>query len=132
MNLHAIVGPCVAAVNPAITGWYRASNGYTTAADGTQLPAYNSAIAVTIQIQALSYKDLMQMSGMNINGVANALYITGDWRGVDRPDQRGGDLVTLLDGTVYLVVHVLENWSRTVNWTKVAAVKQMYTWQDGP
>ena len=124
MNLHSIVGPCVAAVNPWIIGQYQQSNGYTTAADGTRAPAYLAAVSVQIQQQALTYKDLIQVDGLNLNGEKRAFYVSGNWEGVSRPDGRGGDLITLPDASVWLIAQVLENWYSTDGWAKVAVVKQ--------
>lgn len=125
MNLHNIVAPCVSAVNPWTSGLYQASAGYTTNLDGSRAPAYADAIGVEIQMQALSYRDLQQISGLNLNGEARAMYINGNFVGVDRAADRGGDLITLpVDGTVWLIVHVLENWNTTSGWTKFAVTKQ--------
>jgi hypothetical protein len=44
--------------------------------------------------------------------------------GVSRPDGKGGDLITLPDGTVWLTAMVLENWGFMDGWTKLAIVKQ--------
>ena len=124
MNLHNIAGACVAAVNPWINGQYQKSNGYTTAGDGTRTPSYLATVSVQIQMQALTYKDLVQIDGLNINGEARAMYVNGNFEGVARPDGRGGDLITLPDASIWLIVHVLENWYGTDGWTKFAVVKQ--------
>jgi hypothetical protein len=39
--------------------------------------------------------------------------------------QKGGDLITLPDGTLWLTVQVLEDFSVTSGWVKVAATLQM-------
>jgi len=75
-------------------------------------------------MQAMTYKDLIQTDGLNINGERHAMYISSDWRGVDRPSSRGGDVITLSDGSVWLVVQVLENWFGTDGWVKVCVTKQ--------
>lgn len=124
MNLHNIVGSCVAAVNPWITAQYKQSNGYTTSADGKRVPAYLAAVSVQIQMQAMTYKDLIQTDGLNINGERHAMYLNGDERGIDRSANRGGDIITLPDGSVWLVAQVLENWYGTDGWTKLCVTKQ--------
>ena len=124
MNLHAVAGPIVGAVNPSIIGLYQASTGSTTAPNGTRSPGYADAVRVEIQMQMLTFKDLQQVDGMNLNGEKRAMYISGRWEGVSRPEARGGDLVTLPDSSVWLVSQVLENWATTDCWTKVAVVKQ--------
>lgn len=125
MNLHALVAPIVAAVNPWITAQYRQPTGtYTTASDGTRSPAYLADVPLQVQRQALSSADLRQLDGMNLGGEKAALYVQGDIKSVVRGDQRGGDLFLMPDGTSWLVVQVLENWAITGGWTKVACVRQ--------
>ncbi len=124
MNLHQIVGPIVAAVNPWQSAQYKRSTGYATGADGKRTPAYATATDVQVQMQALQYKDLIQVNGLNLNGEKRAMYCMGQVSGVMRPDGTGGDLFVLPDNTVWLVVVMLENWNTTAGWTKVAVVKQ--------
>ena len=124
MNLHAIASPYIAAVNPWLTAQWLQSISYATNADGSRSPAFATAVSAQIQFQALSFEDLKQVDGLNLNGVKNALYVNGDIEGVNRPDARGGDIFILLDGSKWLVVQVLENWIRTAGWTKCAVVLQ--------
>ena len=124
MNLNALVAPIVAAINPWTCASFEQSLGSTTAPDGGRAPKYATAVAVSVQMQALGYKDLAQVAGLNQNGEKRAMYVDADWKGIDRPTARGGDLLTLPDGTVWLVVQVLENWHDTGGWCKVAVTKQ--------
>lgn len=123
MNLHNIASGYISAVNPWIAGTYKQSTGYTTLDDGSRVPTY-ATTSVQIQMQALTYRDLTQISGLNINGEARAMYCTGDFEGVNRSVNRGGDVIILPDSSVWLIVHVLENWSTTSGWTKFAVVRQ--------
>ena len=124
MNLHNIVGPCVAQVNPWVTAQYQQSTGYTTSDDGGQVPSYAVAVPAEVQMQALQYNDIIKLDGMNIQGVRRALYINGNWEGLVRTSHKGGDLVTLPDASVWLVVLELENWSMTSGWCKCAVTLQ--------
>ena len=124
MNLHNLVAGAVSAINPAITASIQRSTGYVTAADGTRTPSYAAAVSVQAQVQALEYNDMVQLSGLNIQGEKRAMYLNGNWEGVSRPDRRGGDLITLPDGSVWLVVQVLENWASQDGWVKVAVTRQ--------
>ena len=124
MNLHSIAAPHVAAVNPMVFADWQQSTGATPNPDYSRTPQYAPAVRVSVQSQALTYKDLLQLDGININGEARAFYVNGNIEGVSRPDARGGDLFTLSDGSSWLATHVLENWSFTSGWTKVAVVKQ--------
>ncbi len=121
MNLHGIAGPIIAAVNPMIQGTLTASTGYTTSADGSQVPSYAAPVTAPMQVQALTYKDLQQIDGLNIQGEARAIYLYGDWNGVLRPDSKGGDLISF-NGQQWLVKQTLETWP---DWCKVVAVRQL-------
>jgi hypothetical protein len=125
MNLSALAGPLVAIVNPWVTAQYLPSTGvYITTADGQRTPTPPTPSDMQVQMQALTFGDLQQISGLNIQGEKRALYCQGDIKGVARPDGKGGDLFTMPDSSRWLVVLVLENWFTTAGWTKVAVVKQ--------
>ena len=125
MNLHNIVGPCVAAVNPWVIGSYLASTGSTTGNDGTRTATFATPVAIAIQKQALQYRDLVQLEGLNLNGEKCAMYVSGNWEGVARPEGKGGDMINLPDGSIWLVVLLLENWFSTDGWAKVACTRQV-------
>jgi hypothetical protein len=120
VNLQQIATGVISAVNPTVAATVQMSTGYTTSADGTRTPTY-SAQAAQVQVQALSGKELALLSGLNIQGVLRKIYLNGDWEGLVRPAGKGGDLVTLPDGTVWLIVQVLEHWP---DWTSAAIALQ--------
>ena len=124
MNLHSIVVNSIAQINPLLNATLQVSTGYATNADGSRVPSYASPVNILIQAQALQYNDLMQIASLNIQGVRKAIYIQGDWEGVVRADNKGGDLITFPDGTIWLVAFVFENWFITSGWTKVCATLQ--------
>lgn len=124
MNLHAVVAPIIGAVNPNVPCSMQVSTGYTTNDDGTQIPTYNT-VTGTAQVQALTFKDLAQVEGVNQNGAARGIYFYGDIVGVLRTRTKGGDIITLSDGANignWLVVQPLETWA--VGWCKCACVLQ--------
>lgn len=130
LNLHSEVRGAITSVNPDIAATYRSSGGYTTDAAGNRTPTLVDT-AVTIQVQALSAKDLRQLDYLNIEGVQRSVYMFGNTQGVDRPDLKGGDLLvfkqtvgSLLSQT-WLVVGVLETWTPDLpGWCKLAIVLQ--------
>jgi hypothetical protein len=124
LNLHQIAAPYVSKVNPWVIGQWQQSTGSQQNASGKRAPNYAAPVSVQIQAQALSWKDLAQIQGLNLQGVRLAMYISGNIQGVSRPDVKGGDLITLPDGTGWLVAIVLENWSETAGWTKVGVTQQ--------
>jgi hypothetical protein len=122
MNLHGIAASAVGAVNPFVDASLQASDGYTTGNGGKRTPKYLRAVRIKAQVQALSYRDLAQVDGLNLNGTRRKLYLYGEVDGVVRSIAKGGDLVTLLsDQTTWLVVQVLEQWP---DWCSVAVTLQ--------
>ncbi len=199
MNLHAIVAPIVAAINPSLPVMVRVSTSSTTVnPDGTRSPAYETPGALTAsiagtvltvsaittgflspgqlladittvllpgtviiaqltgapggvgtytvnlsqtvafeamttslvlqgQVQALTFRDLTQISGLNLNGTRRGIYLSGNVDGVVRSEMKGGDLIIFLDGRVWLVAMQLEAWGASGTsdvWSKVAVTLQ--------
>lgn len=123
MNLHQRVSGIISRVNPMLTVTVRHATGITQNADFTRIPTYSTTTMLG-QVQALTSAELAQVDGLNIQGEKLAIYVNGNLEGVSRPDSAGGDLVTLPDGSVWLVTIMLENWNRMDGWTKAAIVRQ--------
>ena len=114
MNLHGLVAGVVGAVNPLVTVSIQISLGDTTNADGSTVPIYAPAIQVQAQIQALQYNDIVQADSLNVQGVRRKMYINGEVDGLVRAKNKGGDIVTLPDGSVWKVAMIAEAWP---DWT---------------
>lgn len=129
MNLHGVVGPIVAVVNPTVNVTVRISDGtYVTAPGGVRTPNYATVTGVPAQIQPLTADELRQLDGLNVQGTKRGIYLSGKFDGVNRIGQKGGDVVEYPSGdrypfgTTWLVVQVLEQWPE---WVKVAVTQQM-------
>ena len=120
MNLHGLAAG-IGAVNPSLTATIKTANGYTTAADGTTTPIYTTATG-PVQVQALTGKDLQHLNNLNIQGVSRKAYCYGNVNGVVRASSKGGDLLTLADGTVWKVANVFESWP---DWSAVGLAQQV-------
>jgi hypothetical protein len=124
VNLHGLASGAIGSVNPFVAATLQQSNGtYTTAPDGKRTPGYTST-NVQAQVQALTFRDLQQLDGLNLNGTRRAIYLYGRADGTVRPEAKGGDLVTLTDGPnagTWLVAYNLEQWP---DWCKVAVTLQ--------
>ncbi len=125
MNLHKIARSVISQVNPSVTASIQKSTGYTTQPDGTRTPTYGTASYVRVQSQAMTSGDLQQVSGLNITGERRTIYLSGNWEGVCRQDGDGGDIITMPDKSVWLVVQVAENWGGKEGWVKLLCVRQM-------
>ena len=121
MNLHGIVAGAIAAVNPFRTVSLQISIGSTTAADGTRVATFAPAVNVSAQIQPLAFGDIQQIDALNIQGVRRKVYIAGAIDGLVRVANKGGDLITFSDGTIWKVVLVTEAWP---DWTSASVTIQ--------
>lgn len=123
MNLHAVVSSAIQAVNPFAVASLKISEGtYTTTADYKRVPNYTQVDGVPVQVQPLTAKDLRYLDGLNLQGTERAVYLNGSLLGVQRLNQRGGDLLAF-DGQVWLTTAVIETW-RT-GWCKVGVTLQL-------
>jgi hypothetical protein len=125
MNLHQFVAGAVGMVNPFVPVSIRASAGSTTGDDGIQTPAYATPIdGVPAQIQPMASRDLRQVEGLNLQGTLKAIYVNGELDGIVRVTLKGGDLVDFPDGSVWLVVQVVEGFNMSAGWTKAVICLQ--------
>lgn len=104
---------------------YQSTGPGPTQPDGTRVPTYAQAFTATVQVQPISTADLRKLDSLNIQGVNQKVYMTGELSGLVRVKSLGGDLLVLKDGTTYLVRAVLEQWSVPgVGWVSAAVVLQ--------
>lgn len=125
-NLRALANSRTTTVNPNTVATLKRSSGAVSLPGGIRVPEYFDS-QVAVQVQALSFGDLQQIDGLNIQGVRRALYINGAVAGVIRAAQKGGDIIvfapgTLPEGDTWLIVHVLEPWSQ---WSKFVITLQI-------
>jgi hypothetical protein len=123
LNLHAIVGPIVSAINPTQIIQIAMGSGYATAADGTLTASYESA-SFPAQIQALTGRELRHVDALNIQGTMRALYLYGNVTGIIRFSQTNGSLVKFPDGSVWMCFVEFEPWSVTAGWCKIGVLSQ--------
>jgi hypothetical protein len=129
INLHAAVTGLINAVNPAVLGTWRESTGSADNAAYRVVPSYTDHLAVPMQVQALSGRDLQHKDFISMQGVKRAVYLFGTVQGVSRPQVKGGDLLQfpMVDGgpiLLWLVVVELEQWNPAGAWCKVGVVLQ--------
>ncbi len=86
--------------------------------------AMTTSLTLLAQVQALSTRDLRQAEMLNLQGTLRAMYINGELLGGVRVQLKGGDLLSLSDGSIYLVTVVPEPWALTAGWTKLIATLQ--------
>ena len=121
MNLNSIVSGAINTINPDILLSIQVSAGTTVNAQYQQVPSYASPVTVPGQVQPLTWRDIQQIDGLNLQGVRKRIYINGVVDGLVRATNKGGDLITAPDGSVWLVALILEAWPR---WTCAAVTLQ--------
>jgi hypothetical protein len=124
MNLHSIVSGAISAVNPSMLVSVQVSTGSVKNADGTRVPTFAPPVNVRAQVQPVTFRDIQQLEGLNLQGIRKAIYLNGEIDGLVRVTNQGGDLITFPDGSVWLVVMILEAFNLTAGWTKAAIVLQ--------
>ena len=124
MNLRALANRVTSTVNPNVPASLLVSTGYATAPSGKQRPTYAEPEPLTVQMQALTKRDLDHLADMNISNATRGVFANRQLMGVDRTTGQGGDLIDLPDGR-YLVTAVLQDWTATAGWCKVALTRQL-------
>ncbi len=114
MNLRGIANGLTSRINPNVAGVFQVNTGATTLPGGKRVQAYNS-VDVSVQFQELSSTDLKQIDAVNIQGILRSAYLNGNFNGVNRPEQKGGDIL-MVGNDKWLVVKVAELWP---GWCKV-------------
>lgn len=128
MNLHQIVGPVIAAVNPWTVGSLAVSTGATIAPGGKQTPTWQIFTGILMQVQAFSARELQHVDYLNLQGLVRSVYMNGDVEGLERFAGKGGDVLlfanpqTGLTGA-WLVNEVMETWDQD-GWCRVIVTLQ--------
>lgn len=123
MRLHNMVMGTISQVNPTMDGVLYRSKGYGLSPYGKQVPNYEPAEPVQLQIQSLNTSELKQIDFVNQQAEKKAIYLQEQVHGVDRVRGMGGDIIEVM-GRRWLVVQRLESWEGSV-WCKVAVVAQL-------
>lgn len=79
---------------------------------------------VMAQVQPLSWGDLQQLDGLNLNGTRRKVYLNGVTESVVRSLRKGGDLIEIAGGVnagVWLCVQIVEQFP---DWVSAAIVLQ--------
>lgn len=104
--------------NPGSVGTYSVNQAQTVAQE-----TMTTSVVRPGQVQPITWRDLQQLEGLNLQGTRAKIYVYGQVEGLVRVTNRGGDLITFPDGSVWLVAQVLEGW-HTAGWCSVAATLQ--------
>lgn len=121
INVFALAHGAVGVVNPSIMATLRASDGFDINPDGSTTPKFIDVL-VEIKVQALSTSDLQRLENVTQQSDMRAVYMPGGIKGLNRPLQFGGDILTFY-GSDWLVTQGLEEWGEG-QWSKVAVTRQ--------
>lgn len=119
MNLHKIVSASIGRVNPFIDGFIGKNEGYIINPDFSRTPNI-TYYPSKMQVQAVTEDQIQFTSHQGIQGVLRSVYLYGNWTGIVRQDNFGGDILKFND-KVWLITQVMESW---LDWTHVIVVEQ--------
>lgn len=133
INLRSMANRLTSGVNPNVTATLLVSTGYATDAAGLQVPTYAAPQTVTVQVQALTQKELQHLDKLNITNGQAGVFVDRQLNSADRTTGFGGDVFRFPDspgipadlrGSEWLVVAVLEGWPGS-GWCRAAITRQM-------
>ena len=133
INLRSMANRLTSGVNPNVPATLLVSTGYTTDDSGLQVPFYADPASVSVQVQALTQKELQHLDKMNITNGQAGVFVDRQLNSADRSTGSGGDVFTFADtqavpadlrGSTWLVVAVLEGWPGS-GWCRAAITRQM-------
>ena len=121
LNLHSMVRGAINAVNPDQPVAILQSDGFEVV-NFEQRPRWKPAIIVMAQAQPVADKTIQLLNQQRQNSIWWDFYLPGNWNGLRRPDEKGGDLL-YWNGFEWQVDQILEAWAPTVGWTKLRCVQ---------
>ncbi|MDR2075640.1 MAG: hypothetical protein LBP61_01715 [Desulfovibrio sp.] len=130
LNLHSIARGAISALHPEVPATLYRSVGQTTGEDGAVKSVYAPGVPVSAQIQSESPSALAHADRVGMEETSRKLYLFSEpgldkrVAGVVRPLARGGDMLQLENGTWWLVVGVIEDFTLS-GWACVRATMQV-------
>ena len=118
-NLHGVVRGAIQAVNPDIPGTVYVSTGYTNTR-GILTPTYNP-VPANLQIQAKAHDPVKRERGLSYTTDYLTIYAFGDFSDLERPDNKGGDIVNF-NNMWYYIAQVTEWWP---DWSAFDVARQL-------
>ena len=125
MNLHGIVRGAITSINPDICATLERSTGYTLDASGNATPTFTISSGI-VQVQGINDADYVHINAMDQQSVLRSVWIMGNWAGVVKADDQGGDVFKfpmVPNGEIltWRVKVVKESWP---DWTSTIMVLQ--------
>lgn len=123
MNLRKIANAYTRSVNPNVTVTILRSSGFVEDNAGRQIPQYLPAVSVIAQIQPIDSAERQSVERLNQSRIYRNAYLNGDWTGLQRSTEQGGDLI-YWNGFEWWIDDVPEAWDPTAGWTCIRIVQQ--------
>lgn len=124
MNLHALVNPVIAVINPNTIGDLYVSTGpsASNSANGYKpQPTFKLFAGVSMQVQAVSGigtdgPNIQHIDSLNLQGTLRSVWINQNVEAIDRNAGKGGDVVFMLNQW-WIVPQLVESWDQDGPWT---------------
>lgn len=124
MNLHEIASGAINAVNPFQEVTITPKSEYTVNQYGEAEATAGTPYTIMAQIQPVSSEDIAFISDYNQSTVYRSFWVSANPSGINRPQAKGGDIVTWGDKTFY-VAQMPEAWYETAGWNHFIGVLQL-------
>jgi len=120
LNLHGIAGKAIGAVNPFVEAQIYRIMSPVKNDDYSRAQLLTEPVTMMVQKQSVTQQDIRHTDFINVQGILTSIYTDGNWCGINRPKQRGGDKFVIGEET-WIVVSIPELWP---DWTRVIACLQ--------
>lgn len=123
IDLFGITRTLTDVVNPFFPATLKITDG-TRLTDGFASVPNFIDLSIMIDVQAVSTSDLAHVQNISQQSDLRTVYIMGGIKGLNRPLQTGGDVLSFY-GSDWKVIQVLEEWGEA-EWSKVVVSRQTF------
>lgn len=124
VNLHNLVRSAISSINPDQTVQIKKFIRQEHQPGGIDIPVYSDPITVVAQAQPVASDEIQHINNYVSSSKYENLWITGNWQGLNRRSETGGDII-IWNGHNWYIDDVAEDWDPTAGWTKVRCVQQL-------
>jgi hypothetical protein len=109
MNLQDVACECIQDINSNVEATWYQSTGNTSNADGSVTPEYAPGVTVSVQMQAVTSRDLRHTDALNLQGQFVHIWLDGMAQTIVQLTQQGGDKF-VINGQTWLTIPMPEQW----------------------
>lgn len=124
MNLHEIASNAINSINPFQIITITPRSSYTVNQYGEAVSTDGTSYTVKADVQPVNSEDIKFINNYSESTEYKAFWVSAEVSGLNRPFAKGGDKVEL-NGNIYYVVNMPEDWYETVGWSHFVGALQL-------